>query len=195
VKTVSDAEVVRRLDTLKPYFQASAERHDLDWRRLAAQGWQESGLDQNRRSSRGAVGVMQLMPATAAEMGMDDVSTAEANIEAGARYMRHVIDTYFSEAEDNPSLDPENARNQAYALALASYNAGPSRIARLRRQAADRGFDPNVWFGELEPVVARSVGIEPVNYVDNIFEYSVRIQLQQRLHAQQQELGSTASAR
>jgi membrane-bound lytic murein transglycosylase MltF len=189
VERVSRAELVRRLDTLGPYFRASAERHDLDWRRLAAQAWQESGLDQGRQSNRGALGVMQLMPATAAEMGFDDVSTAELNIEAGAKYMRHVIDTYFSEAEANPNLDAELARNQAYALALASYNAGPTRISRLRSQAQDRGFDPNVWFGELEPVVARDVGSEPVNYVDNIFELSVRIQLEQRLHEQRQQLG------
>jgi membrane-bound lytic murein transglycosylase MltF len=126
-------------------------------------------------------------------MGFQDVSTAESNIEAGAKYMRHVIDTYFSEVESNPTVDRESARNQAYALALAAYNAGPTRISRLRRQAADRGIDPNIWFGQLEPLVARTVGREPVNYVDNIFEYSVRIQLQQRLDEQLRELGEASA--
>jgi membrane-bound lytic murein transglycosylase MltF len=181
VERVSRYEVGRRLDDLMATFQASAERYDLDWRRLAAQAYQESGFDQNRRSSRGAIGLMQLMPATAREMGFDDVSTAESNIEAGAKYMRHVIDTYFSEVENNPGLDPEAAHEQAYALALASYNAGPTRISRIRGQAASRGLDPNIWFGEVEPLVARTVGAEPINYVDNIFEYSVRIQLHQRI--------------
>jgi membrane-bound lytic murein transglycosylase MltF len=125
--------------------------------------------------------MMQLMPATAREMGFEDVSTVESNIEAGAKYMRHVIDTYFSEVENNPGLDPEAAHEQAYALALASYNAGPTRISRIRGQAASRGLDPNIWFGEVEPLVARTVGAEPINYVDNIFEYSVRIQLHQRM--------------
>lgn len=181
VERVSRYEVGRRLDDLMATFQASAERYDLDWRRLAAQAYQESGLDQSRRSSRGAIGLMQLMPATAREMGFDDVSTVESNIEAGAKYMRHVIDTYFSEVENNPGLDPEAAHEQAYALALASYNAGPTRISRIRGEAASRGLDPNVWFGGVEPLVARTVGAEPINYVDNIFEYSVRIQLHQRM--------------
>ena len=95
--------------------------------------------------------------------------------------MRHVIDTYFSEVEDNSGLDPEAAHEQAYALALAAYNAGPTRISRIRGEAASRGLDPNVWFGGVEPLVARTVGVEPINYVDNIFEYSIRIQLHQRM--------------
>jgi len=181
VEQVSEYEAGRRLDGLIATFQASAERYDLDWRRLAAQAYQESGFDQNLRSSRGAIGLMQLMPATAREMGFDDVSTVESNIEAGAKYMRHVIDTYFSEVETNPGLDPEAAHEQAYALALASYNAGPTRISRIRGQAASRGLDPNIWFGQVEPLVARTVGAEPVNYVDNIFEYSIRIQLHERM--------------
>jgi membrane-bound lytic murein transglycosylase MltF len=181
VEQVSEYEAGRRLDGLIATFQASAERYDLDWRRLAAQAYQESGFDQNLRSSRGAIGLMQLMPATAREMGFDDVSTVESNIEAGAKYMRHVIDTYFSEVETNPGLDPEAAHEQAYALALASYNAGPTRISRIRGQAASRGLDPNIWFGQVEPLVARTVGAEPVNYVDNIFEYSIRIQLHERV--------------
>ena len=188
LERVSRYEKDRRLDSLIAYFQASAERHDLDWRRLAAQGYQESALDQSRVSSRGAIGIMQLMPATAREMGFDDISTAEANIEAGAKYMRHVIDTYFSDVESNPGLEPDAASEQAYALAVASYNAGPSRISRIRREAEKRGFDSKIWFGEVEPLVAREVGMEPVNYVDNIFEYSIRIQLQQRLREQRREL-------
>jgi membrane-bound lytic murein transglycosylase MltF len=188
VERVSAYEVTRRLDGIIGTFQSAAERYDLDWRRLAAQAYQESGLDQTRRSSRGAIGLMQLMPATAREMGFDDVSAAEANIEAGAKYMRHVIDTYFSEVENNPELDPEAAHEQAYALALAAYNAGPTRISRIRGRAASRGLDPNIWFGEVEPLVAREVGAEPVNYVDNIFEYSIRIQLHQRLRQERGQL-------
>lgn len=187
-QSVSRHEAERRLDRYLSLFQANGERYDLDWRRLAAQAWQESGLDPGRRSPRGAIGLMQLMPATAREMGFDDVSSAEANIEAGAKYMRHVIDTYFSEVEENPGLDPDAAHEQAYALALASYNAGPSRIARLRREAPSRGLDPNRWFEEVELLVAREVGREPVDYVNNIFKYSVQVQLIERLRLQRQEL-------
>jgi membrane-bound lytic murein transglycosylase MltF len=188
LETVSRYETERRLDDYLSIFQASAERYDLDWRRLAAQAWQESGFDQNRRSSRGAIGLMQLMPATAREMGFADVTSAEANIEAGAKYMRHVIDTYFSEVEQNRGLDPESAHEQAYALALAAYNAGPSRISQLQRQAASRGRDPSRWFKGVDGLVSREVGREPVDYVDNVFQYSVKIQMMERLRLQRREL-------
>ena len=187
-ESVSRYETQRQLDKYRPIFEASAERYDLDWRRLAAQAWQESGFDQDRRSPRGAIGLMQLMPATAREMGFADVSSAESNVEAGAKYMRHVIDTYFSEVEQNPGLDSESAHEHAYALALAAYNAGPARISRLQRQAASRGLDPKRWFEGVDALVSREVGREPVDYVDNVFVYSVRIQLLEHLRLQRQEL-------
>ena len=173
--------VNQRLDSLKNLFQEKAALYDLDWRRLAAQAFQESGLDQSRRSSRGAIGLMQLMLATAREMGFDDISTADANVEAGAKYMRHVIDTYFSDIEHNPEVDPEVAREEAYAVALAAYNAGPTRISRLRRTAESRGINSRIWFDQMEPIVAREVGSEPVKYVQNVMEFSIQIQLQQKL--------------
>jgi membrane-bound lytic murein transglycosylase MltF len=181
LEALEDQEVNQRLDSLKSLFQEKAAMYDLDWRRLAAQSFQESGLDQSRRSSRGAIGLMQLMPATAREMGFDDISTADANVEAGAKYMRHVIDTYFSDIENNPEVDPKLAEEEAYATALAAYNAGPTRISRLRRTAESRGIDSRRWFDQMEPIVAREVGSEPVKYVQNVMEYSIQIQLQRRL--------------
>jgi len=178
---IEDQVVNQRLDSLRNLFEEKAALYDLDWRRLAAQAFQESGLDQSRRSSRGAIGLMQLMPATAREMGFDDISTADANVEAGAKYMRHVIDTYFSDIEQNSAVDPEIAREEAYAIALAAYNAGPTRISRLRRTAESRGIDNKIWFDEMEPIVAREVGSEPVMYVQNVLEYSIQLQLQQQL--------------
>ena len=180
--------VNQRLDSLRSLFQDKAALYDLDWRRLAAQAFQESGLDQSRRSSRGAIGLMQLMPATAREMGFDDVSTADANVEAGAKYMRHVIDTYFSDIEENPEVDPAVAREEAYAVALAAYNAGPTRISRLRRTAESRGVDSRIWFDQMEPIVAREVGSEPVMYVQNVMEYSIQLQLQQKLNEERRRL-------
>ena len=178
---IEDQVVNQRLDSLRNLFEEKAALYDLDWRRLAAQAFQESGLDQSRRSSRGAIGLMQLMPATAREMGFDDISTADANVEAGAKYMRHVIDTYFSDIEQNSAVDPEIAREEAYAIALAAYNAGPTRISRLRRTAESRGIDSRIWFDEMEPIVAREVGSEPVMYVQNVMEFSIQLQLQQQL--------------
>jgi len=183
-----DQVVNQRLDSLKNLFQEKAAVYDLDWRRLTAQAFQESGLDQSRRSLRGAVGLMQLMPATAREMGFDDISTADANVEAGAKYMRHVIDTYFSDIEQNSAVDPEIAREEAYAIALAAYNAGPTRISRLRRTAESRGIDTKIWFDEMEPIVAREVGSEPVKYVQNVMEYSIQLQLQQQLREERRRV-------
>jgi membrane-bound lytic murein transglycosylase MltF len=180
--------VNRRIDSLKTLFQEKADLYDLDWRRLAAQAYQESGLDQSRRSSRGAIGLMQLMPAAAREIGFKDISTADANVEAGAKYMRHVIDTYLSDVEQNPGVDAEVAREEAYALALAAYNAGPTRISRLRRTAASRGIDSKIWFGEMAPFVSREVGSEPVRYVRNVMEFSIQLQLQQQLFEERQRL-------
>ena len=181
LENIEDRVVDQRLDSLRNLFEEKAAMYDLDWRRLAAQSFQESGLDQSRRSSRGAIGLMQLMPATAREMGFDDISTADANVEAGAKYMRHVIDTYFSDIEHNPEVDPKVAEEEAYATALAAYNAGPTRISRLRRTAESRGIDSRRWFDQMEPIVAREVGSEPVKYVQNVMEYSIQIQLQRRL--------------
>jgi len=181
LENIEDRVVDQRLDSLRNLFEEKAAMYDLDWRRLAAQSFQESGLDQSRRSSRGAIGLMQLMPATAREMGFDDISTADANVEAGAKYMRHVIDTYFSDIENNPEVDPKLAEEEAYATALAAYNAGPTRISRLRRTAESRGIDSRRWFDQMEPIVAREVGSEPVKYVQNVMEYSIQIQLQRRL--------------
>ncbi len=131
---------------------------------------------------------MQLMPATAREMGFPDISTAEDNVEAGAKYMRHVIDTYFSDAEHNPELEDESAKEQAYAFALAAYNAGPTRISTLRRAAARRGVDSRIWFGGMDGVVAREVSAEPVIYVRNITVFSIQFELGQRLLEQQERV-------
>jgi membrane-bound lytic murein transglycosylase MltF len=56
---------------------------------------------------------------------------------------------------------------------MAGYNAGPNRVNRLRREAARRGLDPNVWFNNVELVVAAKVGSEPVRYVSNIYRYYI----------------------
>ena len=132
---------------------------------IAAQGYQESGLDQSVVSRTGAIGIMQMLPSTAAgkSVGIPDISTEENNIHAGTKYLRYIVDHYF----DDPEIDEVNRT----LFALASYNAGPNRIRRFRTTAADQGYDPNVWFRNVEVVVANEVGREPVRYVGNIFKY------------------------
>jgi membrane-bound lytic murein transglycosylase MltF len=130
---------------------------------LAAMGFQESGLNQNDRSSVGAIGVMQLMPETGASMKVGDIKVTEPNIHAGAKYMNMLMTKYFPDAhfdEFNRAL-----------FAFAAYNAGPSRMGGFRKIAADRGLNPNVWLHNVEIVVSEKIGIETTTYVRNIVKY------------------------
>jgi membrane-bound lytic murein transglycosylase MltF len=138
---------------------------------LVAQGQQESGLRQNRKSPAGAVGIMQIKPSTAADrnVGVDDISTIDGNVHAGAKYMRFLADRYFSGDE----IDDLNQ----WIFSLAAYNAGPAKIARYRREAAENGYDPNRWFDNVEIIAARRIGRETVTYVSNVFKYYVGYQL------------------
>jgi membrane-bound lytic murein transglycosylase MltF len=155
----------KRLEAVIAFFRKYAGQYEFDYLMVAAQGYQESGLDQGVVSRAGAIGVMQLLPTTAADksVGIPDISNAESNIHAGAKYLRWIVNNYF----DDPEIDEVNRT----LFAFASYNAGPNRIRRLRATAAERGYDPNVWFRNVEVVVANEVGREPVQYVRNIFKY------------------------
>ena len=136
---------------------------------MAAQGYQESGLDQNKKSAVGAVGVMQVMPATGAELKVGDITKMDANIHAGVKYMRFMIDSYY---KDEP-MDPLNKM----LMTFASYNAGPGRIRQLRRETAARGLNPNIWFGNVERLASERIGRETVTYVSNIYKYYVTYKL------------------
>lgn len=162
---------VERLRPLIEYFNTSAAENAFDPLMLAAQAYQESELDHNRESPAGAVGIMQIKPSTAADrnVGIQDISKPSDNIEAGARYMRFLMDRYFA--------DPEMGELQRWLFALAAYNAGPARIQRLRRQAAVEGYDPNLWLDNVELIAARKIGRETVRYVRNIFKYYVAYRL------------------
>ena len=162
-----------RLLAMADLFRRFSQDYDFDWLLIAAQAYQESRLIQSLRSGAGAVGVMQLLPSTAANppINIPEIDQLEANIHAGHKYLRHIADTYF----DEPEIDELNR----HLFAFAAYNAGPTRISRLRRRAAERGLDPNQWFGEVERVVAEQVGMEPVTYVRNIFKYYATYKLMQ----------------
>ena len=130
---------------------------------LAAQGYQESQLNQSAKSHVGAIGIMQVMPATGAELKVGDIRVAENNVHAGAKYMDILMTKYFTDAkfsELNRSL-----------FAFASYNAGPGNISRMRKEAVKRGLDPDVWFNNVEIVTAEKIGMETTTYVRNIYKY------------------------
>jgi membrane-bound lytic murein transglycosylase MltF len=157
-------------------FEKYGAQYSFDPLLLTAQGYQESQLDQKARSHVGAIGVMQLMPATGAEMKVGDIKKVESNIHAGAKYMDQLMTRYFSDAnftEDNRTL-----------FAFASYNAGPGNIAKARKRATERGLDPNQWFNNVEIVVAERIGVETTTYVRNVYKYYIAYKLIGEAHRQ-----------
>jgi membrane-bound lytic murein transglycosylase MltF len=146
-------------------FQRYSNQYGFDYLLLLAIGFQESRLDQSHVSPMGAVGLMQVMPATGREMDVGNIRLPGPNVHAGVRYLRRVMDQYFNE----PQLTPLNRMM----FTFAAYNAGPGRINRLRDEASRLGFNRNEWFGNVELVVADRVGLEPVHYVRNILKYYV----------------------
>jgi membrane-bound lytic murein transglycosylase MltF len=154
-----------RFQQVVELFRKYGTQYHFDYLLLLAQGYQESQLSQKKRSAVGAIGVMQLMPATGKEMKVGNIAKVEPNVHAGSKYMDQLMETYFPDAE----LDEENRT----LFAFAAYNAGPSRLAKLRKVAAAEGYDPNKWFNNVERVVAKKVGQEPVTYVRNIYKYYI----------------------
>jgi membrane-bound lytic murein transglycosylase MltF len=157
---------MQRFNALIGIFQKYASTYDFDYLMLMAQGFQESQLQQSVRSRAGAVGVMQVLPTTAAELGIRDVaSNVDRNIEAGSKYLRLISDRYLSD----PEITPVNRT----LMSFAAYNAGPANLMKFRRLAEKSGLDPNVWFGNVEQGAARIVGRETVEYVGNIYKYYI----------------------
>jgi membrane-bound lytic murein transglycosylase MltF len=160
----ADAERKRFNDTLA-LFQKFGPKYGFDPVMLAAQGYQESQLRQDARSHVGAIGIMQIMPETGKDLKVGDITVAEANVHGGAKYMDQLMTLYFKDASFS--------RTNRSLFAFASYNAGPGRIAQMRKEAEKRGLDPNLWFNNVEIVTAEKVGIETTTYVRNIYKYYV----------------------
>jgi membrane-bound lytic murein transglycosylase MltF len=169
VKRAASQAERKKFETLVSYFKKYGDRYDVDWLLMAAQGYQESQLNQLARSPVGAIGVMQVMPATGKDMRVGDITKLEPNIHAGIKYMRWMIDNYYGN-------EPMTKLDKAL-FAFASYNAGAGRVSGLRTTAAKRGLDPNVWFHNVEYVAAQKIGPETVTYVSNIFKYYVAYKL------------------
>lgn len=162
----------KRFEHLVVLFEKYGQEYDFDYLMLTALAYQESKLDQSRRSRAGAIGVMQILPSTAKDKNVNihGIEKVDPNIHAGTKYLRFMADQYFS---DDPNLDNLNKA----LFAFASYNAGPNRIAKLRKEAAKSGLDPNQWFNNVEIIAAKRIGRETVQYVSNIFKYYVAYKL------------------
>lgn len=171
----------RTVDLFKKY----ADRYGFDYLMTGALAYQESALDHSKRSRAGAVGIMQILPSTASDrnVGIPDIENLESNIHAGTKYLHFLRSRYF----DDPAVD---GLNQTL-LAFASYNAGPARIAQLRKETAEMGLDPNVWFDNVEVAAARRIGRETVQYVSNIFKYYVAYRYVVEQHNARKEVTSS----
>ena len=170
-------------------FRKYAAKYDLHWLMLAAQAYQESHLDQTKRSRSGAIGIMQIKRSTARDPNVDvaDISTMDGNIHAGTKYLRFIMDRYFGDEDVRPM--------DRWLLGLAAYNAGPARIAKLRSEAEASGLDPDRWFDNVELVAARRIGRETVTYVRNVVSYYLAYRMaferaQLRAEARVQAAGS-----
>jgi len=172
------ADYKRFQDTLA-LFKKYATRYRFDALMLAAQGYQESQLNQEARSPVGAIGLMQVMPATGKELNVGDITVADANVHAGTKYMNQLVSRELAGAH----LDEVNRT----LFAFAAYNCGPGNMAKLRKTAEARGLDPNVWFNNVEIVTAEKIGIETTLYVRNIYKYYVAYKLMVEAQQAQQK--------
>jgi membrane-bound lytic murein transglycosylase MltF len=169
IERATAATELAKFHALTEIFRGVANRYDLDYLLMMAQGYQESRLDQRAVSSRGAIGIMQVMPATGRELNVGDIRQLETNVHAGVKYIRTIIDRYFASEQIDP-LDRT-------LFAFAAYNCGPERVRQLRRKAALRGLNPDVWFNNVELIAGEEIGRETVDYVSNIYKYYVAYRL------------------
>ena len=184
IKNSTSTEEMKKFAAYVEYFKKYAGEYKFDYLMIAAQGYQESLLDQSKRNPSGAVGIMQVIPkyAAAKPINVPNVSTADKNILAGVRMLDNITETYFND----PAIDQVNKT----LFTFAAYNAGPNRIVRLRKKAAEQGLDPNKWFGNVELEVAQDIGQETVGYVGNIYKYYVAY----KLATEQEQLKEKAKA-
>jgi membrane-bound lytic murein transglycosylase MltF len=171
-----------KLRAVGEMFKKYGAQYNIDYLLMAAQGYQESTLDQNVKSPVGAVGVMQVMPPTGKELNVGDIGEVDANIHAGVKYMRFMMDQYFKD-------EPMDNLNKAL-MTFAAYNAGPGRLRQLRKETEKKGLNPNIWFGNVERIASERIGRETVTYVSNIYKYYITY----RLLNDQRERRATAKA-
>jgi membrane-bound lytic murein transglycosylase MltF len=168
-KGATSPEDMKRFEQTIALFRKYGEQYEWDYLLLMAQGYQESELKQSARSPVGAIGVMQVMPATGKDMRVGDINEIEPNVHAGVKFLRAMMNEYYAK-------EPMDQLNKGL-FTFAAYNAGPGRVRGLRRTAAERGLNPNVWFNNVELIAAEKIGRETVTYVSNIYKYYLAYQM------------------
>ena len=181
VKNSLEEGELKKFSKMVSLFKRYGDQYEFPYLLVAAQAYQESGLDQTLRNPSGALGVMQIKPKTAAgePIKIRNVHLVDKNIEAGVKYLRYMVDRYYKD-------EPMDQIHKGL-FALASYNAGPAKIASLRRMAKDEGLDPNRWFNNVELIASREIGRETTQYVSNVYKYYLAYDMvmQQRVKARQ----------
>ncbi|EDM25542.1 amino-acid abc transporter binding protein [Lentisphaera araneosa HTCC2155] len=167
-----------KLEKYKKFFQEAAEKYDLNWVFLAMQAYQESSLNPNAKSHAGAIGIMQLLPSTAKDMGVKDIYDPYQNIMGGAKYLDWIRARYFSDLPKDEQL----------CFYLAAYNAGFRTVQNWRKDAKSLGYNPNIWFGHVEHVALQKTGLEPVRYVSNITKAFTAISQYYKIAAEKAKL-------
>ena len=175
-----------RLPPLRPYFEEAAEAHDLDWRLLAAVGYQESHWNPDAVSRTGVRGVMMLTRRTARQLGIENRRDPEQSIKGGARYLRSMIDRV-----------PERiGYPDRLWLGLAAYNVGYGHLEDARRLTQSLGGNPDRWLDVRDhlPLLTQeryysqtrfgyARGYEPVHFVENIRTfYEILLWMEGREH-------------
>jgi membrane-bound lytic murein transglycosylase F len=168
------ADISSRLPELQGLFEEASQVTGLDWRLLAAVGYQESKWQREAVSGDGAQGIMMLTTDAASMVGVSDRGNLRENILGGAKYLAQVIDTI-------PKRIAEPDRTW---LALAAYNVGYGHLEDARVLAQRRGKNPDVWedvreqlplltqeqwYSSLKRGYAR--GWEPARFVEQVREY------------------------
>jgi len=169
LKQAVSAESMKSFDQTAQMFRKYSAKYGMDYLLMMAEGYQESGLNQQAKSAVGAIGVMQLMPDTGKDMNVGDITQQDANIHAGVKYFNLTMKRLYGD-------EPMDELNKVL-FTFAAYNCGPGRVKQLRAEAAQKGLDPNVWMNNVEFIAAARVGQETVNYVTNIYKYYVAYKL------------------
>ncbi len=179
-----------RTEKLSPYdkiAKAYAARYNFDWRLIVAQMYMESRFNPAVVSHMGAEGLMQVLPATANEMGFSDVTSPEQGIHAGVQYM-----DWLRQRFDEQDL---TIQDRTW-FSLASYNAGLARVQRARKLAAELGLDPNRWFGNVEIAIRKISGChcsQTVAYVSDIRNlYDAYVQMINSIHVAELRLNRSS---
>jgi membrane-bound lytic murein transglycosylase MltF len=175
IKNPLDMEGRERLSRYAPLFHKYGAKYGIDWRILAAVAFEESGLDPNSRSSKGAVGLMQILPSTAMDhrINIRNSHTIENNIHAGAKYLALLRDDYYS--------GKDVSSESRIRFALAAYNAGPEKIRVSRQLARRMGYRGDRWFQHCEQAALSLHLGETVQYVSDVNKYFLAYRLSETL--------------